>query len=134
MSRSVRTPSTKTILVVDDSSSVRQQLRFVLQNAGYPILEAYGGAHALHVVDQCKVALVISDLNMPHLNGMELLQRLKPRERAIPFLMLTVDRNAELVDQARRAGAAGWIVKPFKADVLVSTVHKLLRTDSAPRL
>jgi two-component system chemotaxis response regulator CheY len=115
-----------TILLVDDSSSVRQQLRFILQNAGYPILEAYDGAHALQVVDQCKVALIISDLNMPHINGLELLQRLKPRERAIPFLMLTVERNAELVDRARRAGAAGWIIKPFKADRLLDAVRKLL--------
>lgn len=114
------------ILVVDDAATVRQQLRIVLEQAGYSICEARDGAQALAVIEKNRIALVISDINMPRVDGLELLEQLKLRGRSLPFLMLTVEQHPSLIDRARRAGAIGWIVKPFKAEPLVKAVAKLL--------
>jgi two-component system, chemotaxis family, chemotaxis protein CheY len=116
----------QTILVVDDSEAVRQQLRIVLEQAGYSVLDAYNGAQALTVLETYRVALIISDINMPRMNGLELLEELKLRGRSLPFLVLTIEHHAELLDRARRAGAIGWIIKPFKPALLIKAIATLL--------
>lgn len=113
----------KTILVVDDSSSVRQQLRLVLDRVAN-VIEAFDGVQALQLLERRTVNLIISDINLPRLNGLELLERL--RFRSTPFLLLTIERQAELLDRARRAGATGWIIKPFKAELLMKAAVALI--------
>ena len=118
--------ATKTILVVDDSASVRQQLSFVLQQAGYRVVEAFDGEHALALLQRINVQLILCDVNMPRMNGLELIERLKLRTSLTPCLMLTIERHGTLLDRARRAGATGWIIKPFKAEQLIKAIAKLV--------
>lgn len=118
----------KKILIVDDSATVRQQVGLALSQAGYTVLEAADGAEGLAVLDKDDVALVICDVNMPRMNGLEMLEQLKrnPRHAAIPIVMLTTEGHPALVDRAKKAGAKGWIVKPFKAELMISAVVKLV--------
>ena len=118
--------ATKKILVADDSAVVRQQLRIVLQQAGYNVVEAFDGEHALELLQRINVQLILCDVNMPRMNGLELIEQLKLRASLRPCLMLTIERHEELLERARRAGAMGWIIKPFKAEQLVKAVAKLL--------
>jgi two-component system chemotaxis response regulator CheY len=116
------------ILIVDDSSSVRQQVSIVLTHAGYTVVEAEDGRAATLMLARPGISLVISDINMPRMNGLELLENIKrsPRHRTIPVLMLTSERHPDLVERAKKAGAAGWIVKPFDAANLLTAIAKLL--------
>jgi two-component system chemotaxis response regulator CheY len=118
----------KKILVVDDSSTVRQQVGLALTQAGYAVLEAADGVEGLAVLDKGDVAMVICDVNMPRMNGLEMLDQLKrdPRHTQIPVVMLTTEGHPALVDRAKKAGAKGWIVKPFKAELMISAVGKLV--------
>lgn len=116
----------KGILLVDDSEAVRQQLRLVLQQYDYRILEAADGFQALDLIEKQNISLVICDVNMPRMDGLELLERLKLHRRALPVLMLTVEANVTLIARARRSGVRGWIVKPFNAELLVKAVNSLL--------
>jgi two-component system, chemotaxis family, chemotaxis protein CheY len=118
----------KKILIVDDSSTVRQTVALALSNAGYDSIEAGDGVDGLQRLEQNnEVALVICDVNMPKKNGIEMLlsMRADARHAAIPVVMLTTEGNPDLMEQARRAGAKGWLVKPFKNESLVATVKKL---------
>jgi two-component system chemotaxis response regulator CheY len=118
----------KRILIVDDSATVRQQVGLALSQAGYTVLDAADGVEGLAVLEQGDIALVICDVNMPRMNGLEMLEQLKrdPRHAAIPVVMLTTEGHPALVDRAKKAGAKGWIVKPFKAELMVSAVGKLV--------
>jgi two-component system chemotaxis response regulator CheY len=117
----------KKVLVVDDSPSVRQQVGMALTQAGYGIVEGVDGQDGLSKAGTPGIALVICDVNMPRMNGLEMIEKLKadPKYAAIPVVMLTSEGQPALIDRAKKAGAKGWIIKPFKADLLVAAVKKL---------
>ncbi|WP_434045641.1 MULTISPECIES: response regulator [Sorangium] len=117
------------ILLVEDSSTVRQQVGMLLQGAGYGTLEADNGRDAVAAVAASKgdLAMIIADVNMPVMNGIEMIQSLRDKNLAagVPILMLTTEGQPELIEKARKAGAKGWIIKPFKPDLLLAAVKKL---------
>jgi two-component system chemotaxis response regulator CheY len=118
----------KRILVVDDSPSVREQVGQALTQGGFQMVEAADGLEGIDRLAAGDVALVILDVNMPRMNGLEMLERVKqdPAHRALPVVMLTSEGQPALIERAKKAGAKGWIVKPFKAHLLVAAVNKLL--------
>lgn len=118
----------KTILIVDDSASIRQVARMTLTDGGYDVIEVSDGVEALKQLDGKKIHLIISDLNMPNMDGLTLLQKVKsePAYRFTPFVMLTSESGDSFLQQGKAQGAKAWIVKPFKADQLLNTVAKLL--------
>lgn len=117
------------ILTVDDSASVRQMVTFTLRKVGYEVVEAVDGQDGLGKVGAGKFDLIITDLNMPNLDGIEMITGVRklPGYTFVPILMLTTESQAEKKDAGRKAGATGWIVKPFNADQLVSVVQKLVK-------
>lgn len=118
----------KTILLVDDSASVRQVAGIALRRAGYETLEASNGKEGLAVLDGAKPNLIISDVNMPVMNGIEFLKAVKqhPTWKFTPVIMLTTEAGDDLKQQGRAAGAKAWIVKPFQPQTLVDAVAKLI--------
>ncbi|MCU0972331.1 MAG: response regulator [Gammaproteobacteria bacterium] len=116
------------ILAVDDSASMRQMVSFTLKGAGYDVIEATDGAEALKLARSQPVNLVITDVNMPNMDGIALIRELRalPSYRYTPLLMLTTESSPEKKQQGKAAGATGWIVKPFNPDQLLSTVRKVL--------
>lgn len=118
----------KKILVVDDSATVRQQVGLALTQAGYTVQEASDGVEGLAALEKGGIAMVICDVNMPRMNGLDMLENIKrdPRHAAIPVVMLTTEGHPGLVERAKKAGAKGWIVKPFKAELMISAVGKLV--------
>jgi two-component system chemotaxis response regulator CheY len=114
------------ILVVDDSMMVRAQVGRTLTSAGFEVQEAVDGVEALERIREGDVRLVVCDINMPRMSGIELLERLgKDAVSATPIVMLTTEGQPELVQRAKALGAKGWIIKPFKADLLISVAKKL---------
>ncbi|WP_217557149.1 response regulator [Vibrio metschnikovii] len=118
----------KTILVVDDSAAIRQVVSLALKGAGYQTIEAIDGADALRKIQGVKVHLVISDVNMPNMDGLTLLKELKkqPATKFTPVIMLTTESEASKKDQGRLAGAKAWVVKPFVPDQMLAAVSKLM--------
>ncbi|MFH1135879.1 MAG: response regulator [Pseudomonadota bacterium] len=118
----------KTIMTVDDSTSIRQMVGFTLKQAGYGVIEAVDGQDALSKAVREKVHLVITDLNMPNMDGIELIRRLRasPVYKFTPIVMLTTESQDAKKQEGRAAGATGWIVKPFKPDQLLAVVRKVL--------
>lgn len=118
----------KIIMTVDDSASIRQMVSFTLKQAGYKILEATDGKDALSKLDGAGVNMVLTDLNMPNMDGIELIRSLRanPSCKFIPIVMLTTESQADKKQQGKAAGATGWIVKPFKPDQLLAVVKKVL--------
>jgi len=116
------------ILSVDDSKSMRQLVRFTLQKEGYQVVEAGDGREALTRVKQFQVNMVITDLNMPNMDGIELIRALRgdPAFKFVPIVMLTTENTADKKDAGKNAGATGWIVKPFKPEQLIAVVKRLL--------
>jgi two-component system, chemotaxis family, chemotaxis protein CheY len=117
------------ILTVDDSASVRQMVGFTLRKAGYEVVEAVDGKDGLGKVGGGKFDLIVTDLNMPNMDGIQLIAAVRklPGYAFIPILMLTTESQAEKKDAGRKAGATGWIVKPFDADQLIAVVQKLVK-------
>jgi two-component system chemotaxis response regulator CheY len=119
----------KKVLVVDDSETVRQQVQLALKDCGFEIVEASDGAEGMSkiAVDR-EIALVILDVNMPRMNGLEMLEKVKEagQNSALQVVMLTSEGQQALIERAKKAGAKGWIVKPFKAELLAAAVRKLL--------
>ncbi len=116
------------ILVVDDSVTVRQQVGLALGQAGFEVIEAADGQEGLDKISaNPDLLMVITDVNMPQMNGLEMLEKLKadPKHAKLIVFMLTTEGQPELIDRAKKAGAKGWIVKPFKAELLVSAAKKL---------
>jgi two-component system chemotaxis response regulator CheY len=116
------------ILTVDDSASMRQMVSFTLKGAGYTVTEAADGVQALAIAKRQSFDLVITDVNMPNMDGISLIKELRtlPAFRFTPLLMLTTESGADKKQQGKAAGATGWIVKPFNPDQLVKTVQKVL--------
>jgi two-component system, chemotaxis family, chemotaxis protein CheY len=118
----------KTILLVDDSVTVRQQVGLALKQAGYAIMEADDGRAGLLMLARSGISMVICDINMPRMNGLEMLEALQrnPRLAAIPVIMLTSERHPALMERAKTAGASAWITKPFNAEALLNAVVTLI--------
>jgi two-component system, chemotaxis family, chemotaxis protein CheY len=119
---------TRTVLTVDDSKSIRDMVAFTLEAAGYRVVGAEHGADGLKKFGCEKVDLIITDLNMPVMNGFEFIRgvRKSPRGSGIPILMLTTESAPEKKEEGKAAGATGWINKPFDAQKLVAVARKLL--------
>lgn len=118
----------KTIMTVDDSSSVRQMVHFTLKNAGYEVIEASDGKDALARLETAGVNMIITDLNMPNLDGIGLIKAVRaiPACKFIPVVMLTTESLLDRKQEGKNAGATGWIVKPFTPEQLVAVVRKVL--------
>ncbi|HKL49494.1 MAG TPA: response regulator [Desulfuromonadales bacterium] len=118
----------KKIMTVDDSASVRQMVSFTLKSSGYDVLEAEDGQAALEMMQDQTVDMVVTDLNMPRLDGIELIRETRklPCGKFIPIIMLTSESQAGKKQEGKEAGATGWIVKPFKPEQLLAVVQKVL--------
>ena len=118
----------KLIMTVDDSSSVRQMVSFTMKEAGYDVIEAADGKDAMGKINGSAVEIVITDLNMPKVDGIELIRwiRKESDHKFIPIIMLTTESQDTKKAEGKEAGATGWIIKPFKPDQLVSVVKKVL--------
>ena len=116
------------ILVVDDSASMRQMVTFALTSAGFSVEEAEDGQDALGRAQGQRFNAVVTDVNMPRMDGIELIRALRglPNYRFIPMLMLTTESTADMKSEGKAAGATGWLVKPFNPEQLVATIQKVL--------
>ncbi|HEC12662.1 MAG TPA: response regulator [Acidiferrobacteraceae bacterium] len=116
------------ILAVDDSASMREMVAFTLKGAGYDVVEAKDGNEALGIAKGRKTDLVLTDVNMPGMDGITLIKELRtlPDYKFTPILMLTTESGNDKKQEGKSAGATGWIVKPFDPDQLLSTVNKVL--------
>lgn len=117
----------KIVIVVDDSNTARAQVKNALSDAGYDVLEAANGRDGLaRLAAHAEASLVICDVNMPVMGGLEMLEQMKADGLAQPVLMLTTEAGPEMQRRGKRAGVAGWVVKPFSAPSLVRTVRALM--------
>jgi len=118
----------KRILCVDDSASIRQLVGLTLTGAGYTVVEAGDGREALAKVGTTDVDLVVTDLNMPNMDGLTMIREFRrlPRCRGVPIVFLTTESDEAKKREAKEAGATGWITKPFKQEQLLAVVRKLL--------
>jgi two-component system chemotaxis response regulator CheY len=118
----------KSILTVDDSASIRQMVSFTLKGAGYEVVEAVDGEDGLQKAKSRAFNLILSDQNMPRLDGIGLIKALRanPQYRTVPILMLTTESSEAMKIQGRAAGATGWIVKPFDPQKLIEVVKKVI--------
>jgi len=118
----------KTILAVDDSRSIRDMVRFALEPLGYDIIDAEDGVEGLQRLGENAVDLVITDLNMPNLNGIDFIAKVREDDShaGLPMVMLTTEGQAEKMRAGKKAGASGWIVKPFNELQLELTVKKFI--------
>jgi len=118
----------KKVLIVDDAATMRQMISFTLKQGGYEVVEAEHGQDALNKLLSNSVDLIITDLNMPVMDGITLIQNVRkmPAMKSKPILMLTTEGLAAKKEQGKAAGASGWIVKPFDPDKLLQTLAKVL--------
>ena len=118
----------KRILVVDDSETVRQVLQMSLANAGFDVVEAEDGVDALSKLSGTQIDMLITDLNMPNMDGLELIKKVRGEgaHRFTPIVMLTTESSEEKKLAGREAGASGWIVKPFKPEQLLKVIKMVL--------
>lgn len=119
----------KKVLIVDDSRTIRQQVNFTLSKGGFAVVEAEDGKDGIEKLKaNPDVAMIISDVNMPNMNGLEMVEAISGDAGLThpPIVMLTTEGSGEMVERAKKAGAKGWLVKPFKPDQLVQVVQKLV--------
>jgi two-component system, chemotaxis family, chemotaxis protein CheY len=118
----------KKILAVDDSASMRQMVLFTLQGAGYEVVQACDGVEALKWAREATVDLVLTDVHMPNMDGITLVRELRnlPAYKFVPMLILTTESSQEKKMDGKRAGATGWIVKPFSPPQLLATVARVI--------
>lgn len=118
----------KNILVVDDSNAIRQSVSFILEQAGYTVTQAEDGMDGLSKLNAQQFALVISDVNMPNMDGIALTRKVREHEKHkfTPVIMLTTESQSGKMEEGKAAGATGWIVKPFDSEKLLSVVKKLV--------
>lgn len=119
----------QSILAVDDSASMRQMVAFTLKGAGYNVIEAADGQEALDKARGAKVDLVLTDQNMPRMDGITLVKNLRgmPSYNGTPILILTTESSDEMKAKGRAAGATGWLVKPFDPGKLLAVIQKVIR-------
>lgn len=118
----------KCILTVDDSSTMRQMITFTLKGAEFEVVEAGDGVEALEVAPGKRLSLIITDVNMPRMDGITLVQRLRamPEFKFTPILVLTTESGVDMKQKGKEAGATGWIVKPFSPEKLLEVVNKVI--------
>ncbi len=118
----------KTVLIVDDSSVVRMSLNYFLKENDFNVIEAVDGKDGLDKALKEKPDLIISDINMPNMNGIEMIRNLRSQQatKYVPILVLTTESGKDMLEQGKNAGATGWIVKPFTNESLLSTIKKVL--------
>jgi len=118
----------KTILVVDDSASLRQVVAMALKGAGYDVIEAQDGQDALNKLSSVRANLIISDVNMPIMDGITFVRELKklPQCKFTPVIMLTTESQEQKMAEAKAAGAKAWVIKPFKPQQMLAAVEKLI--------
>ncbi len=118
-----------TILTVDDSASMRQMVTFTLTGAGFEVVEAVDGKDGLAKLAGKKVNMIITDLNMPNMDGIEMVRNIRamPEYKFIPIILLTTESQDEKKKEGKAAGATGWIVKPFKPEQLLAVIKKVLK-------
>ncbi|AOW78894.1 Fis family transcriptional regulator [Colwellia sp. PAMC 20917] len=117
------------VLVVDDSNSIRNMVSFTLKSAGYEATEAVDGLEGLNKGKAGSFDLVISDVNMPNMDGITLCKELRqlPQFKFTPILMLTTESSTEMKMRGKTAGATGWLVKPFNPEKLLATIKRVVR-------
>lgn len=122
----------RTILIVDDSETVRNQVGRALKEAGFGVVQASDGVEGLREAQEGDFALILLDVSMPRMGGMELLDRLRQEDktRDVPVLVLTTEMQELMIQRAKRAGAAGWIIKPVKMQLLVEAIKKVARPEA----
>ncbi len=118
----------RTILAVDDSATIRQMVAFTLKGAGYEVLEASDGQDGLEKAKGRQVSLVLTDQNMPRMDGLTMIRSLRgmPEYRSVPILVLTTESGQDMKARGKAAGATGWLVKPFDPRRLVDVVKKII--------
>ena len=118
----------RSILIVDDSDSLREVVGIALKNAGYEVIEGADGQEGLNQLDGKKIHLIISDVNMPNMNGIEMVKKIKDMSayKFTPIIMLTTESGEDLKDEGRGAGVKAWMVKPFKPEQMLDAVSKLI--------
>jgi len=118
----------KTILIVDDSSSLRNVVKIALVDAGYDVIEGGDGNEGIKALDGRKVHLIISDVNMPNMDGITMVKEIKTMAsyQFTPIIMLTTEAGDDLKSQGKAAGVKAWVVKPFKPDQMLNAVSKLI--------
>lgn len=119
----------KTILTADDSASMRQMVSFTLKGAGYEVVEAVDGKEGLSMASQTKVDMIITDLNMPNMDGIEMIRNVRAmaQYKFIPIILLTTESQDGKKKEGKAAGATGWIIKPFKPEQLLGVIKKVLK-------
>lgn len=117
-----------TILAVDDSTSLRQMVCFTLKSAGHEVVEAADGQEGLDKARAMKADLVLSDINMPRMDGLAMIKQLRtlPAYKYTPILVLTTEATTQKKQEGKAAGATGWLVKPFNPEQLLSTIKRVL--------
>jgi two-component system chemotaxis response regulator CheY len=118
----------KTIMIVDDSASLRQVVSIALKGAGYDVIEGVDGKDALAKLDGRKIHLIVSDVNMPNMNGIEFVKAAKqlPAYKFTPVIMLTTESGESMKQEGQAAGAKAWVVKPFQPAQMLAAVSKLI--------
>ena len=118
----------KVIMTADDSASIRQMVSFTLKEAGYQVVEAADGQEAIDKLLAQPIHMLVTDLNMPKMDGIELIRQVRSesRYRFMPIIMLTTESQTAKKQEGKAAGATGWIVKPFKPEQLLAVVRKVL--------
>jgi two-component system chemotaxis response regulator CheY len=116
------------ILAVDDSASMRQMVRFTLESAGYQVMQAADGVEALELAKANSADLVLTDVNMPNMDGISLVRELRALDsyKFVPMLVLTTESGSDTKQRGKAAGATGWIVKPFNPEQLLATIARVL--------
>lgn len=117
----------KRALAVDDSATMRNLVKMALESEGFKVDTAENGAQALELSKKNEYDIVISDINMPVIDGLQFLREFRAMNRRTPVLMLTTETEARKKEEAKRLGATGWIVKPFKPEDLVKVVKRVVR-------
>ena len=117
----------KTVLTIDDSRTMREMLKSALVTAGYRVVQAEDGLHGLEVLQSEKPDVIITDINMPRLDGFGFIERVRSETeaRGVPILVLTTESDPEKKNRAREAGATGWIVKPFSPPKLIDAIRRV---------